>query len=161
MRDNAARALRVEDDMPRLADLKAVTPDMPLPYEFPRDRRFSREPASASESALATLTAVPEEFELEPEPAPARPRREREPAPAPAPRNAPGRAYGSHRRGEAAVGYQPGRRTVEITGQVPAPRRRSTTQAAFVARPDRTALWAFLLALFLVAMAVATASPGA
>ena len=159
MRDNAARALRVEDDMPRLADLKAVTPDMPLPYEFPRDRRFSRE--SASESALATLTAVPEEFELDaqPEPAPQPPRREREPAPAP--RNAPGRAYGSHRRGDTAVGYQPGRRTVEITGQAAAPRRRSQTQAAFVARPDRTALWAFLLALFLVVMAVATASPGA
>jgi hypothetical protein len=149
MRDNAARALRVEDDMPRLADLKAVTPDMPLPYEFPRDRRFSRE--SEADVAVATLTAVPSEAEPAPGPAPEPPR----------PRSAPGRAYGSHRRGETAAGYQPGRRTVEITGQAAAPRRRSHTETAFVAKPDRAALWAFLLALFLVAMAVATASPGA
>ena len=160
MRDNAARALRVEDDTPRMADLKAVTPDMPLPYEFPRDRRFSREPASGSPAA--TLTAVPEElertFEPEPEPEPKAPRRERLTAPAPAARNAPGRAYGSHSRGEAA-GYQPGRRTVEIRGQAAA-RRRSHTEAAMVARPDRTAQWAFLLALFLVVMAILTAAPG-
>jgi hypothetical protein len=51
----------------------------------------------------------------------------------------------------------PGRRTIQITGQAPPPRRRSTTSTAFVARPDRTAMWAFLLALFLVLMAVATA----
>jgi hypothetical protein len=50
-----------------------------------------------------------------------------------------------------------GRRTVQITGQATPPRRRSTTATAFVARPDRTAMWAFLLALFLVLMAVATA----
>jgi len=50
-----------------------------------------------------------------------------------------------------------GRRTIQITGQAAPPRRRSTTSAAFVARPDRTAMWAFLLALFLVLMAVATA----
>jgi hypothetical protein len=136
--------------MPRLADLKAVTPDLPTPYEFPRERRFSRD-AEESDSAVATLTAVPAE--------PVAPRRER--TPAPEPRSAPGRAYGSHRRGEAAVGYQPGRRTVEITGQVQPPRRRSHTQTSFEAHPDRTALWAFLLALFLVAMAIATASPGA
>ena len=117
MRDDAARALRVEDDVPRLAELRAVTPDMPLPYEFPRDRYAAQQP-----------------------------------------RPAPGRSYGSHRRGEAPVaGYQPGRRTVAITGQVQQPRRRSTTAAAMVARPDRTALWAFLFALFLVVMAVATA----
>ena len=145
--------------MPRLADLKAVTPDMPTPYEFPRERHFSR--ASAEDSAVATLTAVPVEPEPEPAPAPEPRRRERLTAPVPAPRHAPGRAYGSHRRGEAAAGYQPGRRTVEIRGQVPAPRRRSHTEAAMVARPDRTALWAFLLALFLVVMAVVTASPGA
>jgi hypothetical protein len=54
----------------------------------------------------------------------------------------------------------PGRRTIQITGQAAPPRRRSTTSAAFVARPDRTAMWAFVLALFLVLMAVATASAG-
>ena len=57
-----------------------------------------------------------------------------------------------------------GRRTIEITGHTtppPPPRRRSgsssSAAAAFVGRPDRAALWAFLLALFLVLMAVATA----
>ena len=127
MRDDAARALRVDDDVPRLAELRAVTPDMPLPYEFPPERRFAREPSAR-------------------------------PASVPAPRTAPGRSYGSHGRGDSAVaGHQPGRRTVAITGQTQHPRRRSHTAAAMVARPDRTALWAFLFALFLVVMAIATA----
>lgn len=52
-----------------------------------------------------------------------------------------------------------GRRTVKITGQpVPARRRSSPTAARIEARPDRIALWAVLLGLFLVFMAVATAS---
>jgi hypothetical protein len=73
------------------------------------------------------------------------------------------RAYGTRQGGEArqmasaAMGGVPGRRTIQITGQAAPPRRRSTTSTAFVARPDRTAMWAFLLALFLVLMAVATA----
>jgi hypothetical protein len=73
--------------------------------------------------------------------------------------SAPGRAYGTHRRADIShvTGAQPGRRTVEIRGQAQAPRRRSQTQAAFVARPDRTAQWAFLFALFLLVMAIATA----
>jgi hypothetical protein len=74
-------------------------------------------------------------------------------------REAPARAYGSRHRGEpVAIGGVPGRRTVEIRGQVAAPRRRpSTTATAFATHPDRTALWAFLLCLFLVLMAVLTA----
>jgi hypothetical protein len=86
-----------------------------------------------------------------------------DPRPVTPERTAERRAYGTHRRGERAVaaGYQPGRRTVEITGQAQQPRRRSHTSAAMVARPDRTALWAFLLAVFLVVMAIATAHPGA
>jgi hypothetical protein len=99
-------------------------------------------------------------------------------------REAPPRAYGSRRRDDAmrpSVVLRPdepsrtsdlirpeggvaGRRTIEITGHTtpPPPRRRSagassSAAAAFVGRPDRTALWAFLLALFLVLMAVATA----
>jgi hypothetical protein len=74
------------------------------------------------------------------------------------------RAYGSRQSsapaGPAALRLSsgvPGRRTVQITGQAAPPRRRSTTSTALVARPDRTAMWAFLLALFLVLMAVATA----
>ncbi|MEA2484303.1 MAG: hypothetical protein QOC55_2250 [Thermoleophilaceae bacterium] len=91
------------------------------------------------------------------------PPRRREPRP---------RAYGSRQSGSGQSGSLqsagparlsastvgiPGRRTVQITGQAAPPRRRSTTSTALVARPDRTALWAFLLALFLVLMAVATA----
>jgi hypothetical protein len=52
-----------------------------------------------------------------------------------------------------------GRRTIRITGQpVPPRRRRSAAHEQIVARPDRIALWAFLLGLFLVFMAVATAN---
>src|SRR4051794_35993688 len=86
------------------------------------------------------------------------PPRRREPRP---------RAYGSRESGSgmgtatrlsaASSAGVPGRRTVQITGQAAPPRRRSTTSTALVARPDRTAMWAFVLALFLVLMAVATA----
>ncbi|MEA2421441.1 MAG: hypothetical protein QOF55_540 [Thermoleophilaceae bacterium] len=79
------------------------------------------------------------------------------------------RAYGTREAGSGAgpgtamlssSAGVPGRRTIQITGQAAPPRRRSTTSTAFVARPDRTAMWAFLLALFLVLMAVATAHAG-
>jgi hypothetical protein len=55
---------------------------------------------------------------------------------------------------------EPGeRRTVVITGHpVPPRRRRSPTQEQIVARPDRVALWAFLLGLFLVLVAAVTAN---
>lgn len=65
---------------------------------------------------------------------------------------------------EADSDYAPtyaanGRRTVKITGQpVPARRRQSARASQIQARPDRIALWAVLLGLFLVFMAVATAS---
>ena len=49
------------------------------------------------------------------------------------------------------------RRTVVITGQPHPARRRSATQAQIAARPDRVALWAFLLGLMLVLVAAATA----
>jgi hypothetical protein len=53
----------------------------------------------------------------------------------------------------------PERRTVRITGQATPPRRRrSNTATQIQARPDRIVLWAFLLGLFLVFMAVATAN---
>jgi hypothetical protein len=59
----------------------------------------------------------------------------------------------------APVYAENGRRTVKITGQpLPARRRPSPTQSQIQARPDRIALWAFLLGLFLVFMAVATAN---
>jgi hypothetical protein len=70
---------------------------------------------------------------------------------------AAGSGIGSPRLSASSTAGVPGRRTVQITGQAAPPRRRSTTSTALVARPDRTAMWAFLLALFLVLMAVATA----
>jgi hypothetical protein len=58
------------------------------------------------------------------------------------------------------TGAQAERRTVRITGQPtpPRPRRRSAAQQHLVAQPDRVALWAFLLGLFLVVVAAATAN---
>lgn len=64
------------------------------------------------------------------------------------------RAYEQNSRGA-----QPGRRTVQIRGQVAAPRRRSPAAAQIAARPDRVAMWAVMLGLFLVFMAVVTATP--
>ena len=53
------------------------------------------------------------------------------------------------------------RRTVRITGQpTPVRRRRSPAQEQIAARPDRVALWAFLLGLFLVLVALVTAGAG-
>ena len=51
------------------------------------------------------------------------------------------------------------RRTVTITGNPNrVPRRRpSPAQAQIAARPDRVALWAFLLGLFLILVAAVTA----
>jgi hypothetical protein len=118
----------------------------------PSRRRPAGEPAGDLDfDAIAAALVVDE---------PAAPAPEAKPAPAPI--NAPGRSYGSHRRadsplGSRVAGYQPGRRTVEITGHVQAPRRRAQTSTALMARPDRVALWAFMLAMFLVLMAVATA----
>ncbi|HYY22101.1 MAG TPA: hypothetical protein VE780_09520 [Thermoleophilaceae bacterium] len=54
------------------------------------------------------------------------------------------------------------RRTIVITGRPgPAPVRRSPTARRLAARPDRIALWAFLLAVFLVVVAAATAHAAA
>jgi hypothetical protein len=54
---------------------------------------------------------------------------------------------------------QSNRRTVVITGHPVPPRRRPPrAQAQIQARPDRVAMWAFALGIFLVFMAVATAN---
>jgi len=51
------------------------------------------------------------------------------------------------------------RRTVTITGHpLPARRRRSPAQEQIAARPDRVALWAVLLGLFLALVAAVTAN---
>jgi hypothetical protein len=49
------------------------------------------------------------------------------------------------------------RRTIQIAGQPTAARRRRSVVEAQMAQPDRIALWAFLLGLFLVAVAAGTA----
>jgi hypothetical protein len=172
MRDDAARALRVDDEMPRQrAELRSVSSIDDAYAELrarASERRFERTPQRAAVATVERPVAAVALEEPVREPGAATdslPVREREPArePVSLPRTAPGRAYGAHRRADGyaraprIAGAQPGRRTVEITGQVQAPRRRSQTATAFQARPDRAALWAFLLALFLVAMAVATA----
>ena len=51
----------------------------------------------------------------------------------------------------------PTRRTVTITGQTVAPRRRPSTASRVGPRPDRIAGWAVALGLFLVFVAEATA----
>lgn len=151
-----SRTVRRFERSPAGAGAASVVALADPPAEIPR--RFAREaqasPPSRSRGSRARVaTTEPDHVE----PAAAAPA----PEPVSLPRTAPGRSYGSHRRGEAPVriaGVQPGRRTVEITGQAIAPRRRpSQTSAALVAKPDRVALWAFLFALFLLAMAVATA----
>jgi hypothetical protein len=49
------------------------------------------------------------------------------------------------------------RRTIPITGRPTAARRRRSVMDSQLAQPDRIALWAFLLGLFLVAVAAGTA----
>jgi hypothetical protein len=49
------------------------------------------------------------------------------------------------------------RRTIQIAGQPTAARRRRSVVESQMAQPDRIALWAFLLGLFLVAVAAGTA----
>ena len=66
------------------------------------------------------------------------------------------RSYGS-RRGQAEVRVEPAppRRTVTITGQPT--RRRSPALTRVAAEPDRMALWAVMLGVFLVLVALASA----
>jgi hypothetical protein len=56
-----------------------------------------------------------------------------------------------------AEGAESERRTITITGQPTPARRRPSMVEAQLAQPDRIALWAFLLGLFLVAVAAGTA----
>jgi hypothetical protein len=63
------------------------------------------------------------------------------------------------RRAHASTGAPMSRRTVEITGQGVAPQRRPRARrsAAPRANPDRLALWAVVLCLFMALVAAATA----
>jgi hypothetical protein len=80
------------------------------------------------------------------------------PDPEPAPPPGPSRAATAWAEGRTPLRAAPERRTVHITGQTVAPRRRpSVTATRTAARPDRIAGWAVLLGLFLVFVAEATA----
>jgi hypothetical protein len=61
------------------------------------------------------------------------------------------------RRAEADAPVVAERRTITITGRPGPPRRRRSVIESQLAQPDRIALWAFLLGLFLVAVAAGTA----
>src|SRR5436190_3702603 len=82
------------------------------------------------------------------------------PDPEPEPPRGPSRAATAWAEGRTPLraAPDPGRRTVHITGQTVAPRRRpSVTSQRIGARPDRIAGWAVALGLFLVFVAEATA----
>jgi hypothetical protein len=101
------------------------------PAPRPAPRRFERAPESSETPPPAKPALQLVETATQPEPK----RFERTPETAAAP--------GAERR--------------TITGQpTPARRRRSVVEAQ-IAQPDRIALWAFLLGLFLVAVAAGTA----
>ena len=63
---------------------------------------------------------------------------------------------GSHQF-ERRRGARPGRRPIPTTRRAAPARRRRSVLESHLAEPDRIALWAFLLGLFLVAVAAGTA----
>src|SRR5919198_5274911 len=76
---------------------------------------------------------------------------------APAERRTVGAATPAERRTVVITGHPvPPRRRRSPAHQHPVRRRRSPTHEQIVARPDRLALWAFLLAVFLVFVGAAT-----
>jgi hypothetical protein len=80
------------------------------------------------------------------------------PDPEPAPPAGPSRAATAWAEGRTPLRAAPERRTVHITGQTVAPRRRPSVSATrTVARPDRIAGWAVALGMFLVLVAELTA----
>ncbi|GAC1318240.1 MAG: hypothetical protein NVSMB25_07390 [Thermoleophilaceae bacterium] len=116
-----------------------------------RRRRFAREPVAPP---------TPLSAQVGPRRRPTPPRSQVEPRRS----AAPPRAYGSSmdlappQPYGSPYGGEPGRRTIQITGQLPARARQSAAPVErFAARPDRAAMWAVLLGLFLVLMAIVTA----
>jgi hypothetical protein len=130
-----ARPLRDEDDQRREAVL--LEWERKIEAAERRSGRFDRP---------APVAAEPE--------APASGARFERPAAQAEPEH-PGRAAG--RAALLAPAPQVERRTITITGQTVPARRRSAVAERQLAQPDRVALWAFLLGLFLVAVAAGTA----
>ncbi|HLM08368.1 MAG TPA: hypothetical protein VK307_01565 [Thermoleophilaceae bacterium] len=128
MSTSAARVLREDDHEELSREAVLLQWERKIEAAERRPTRFERDATEAESGAVETLRPA-----RAPQPA------ARRPAPAAVP---------------AAL---PERRTVTITGQpTPARRRRSVIESQ-VAQPDRIALWAFLLGLFLVAVAAGTA----
>jgi hypothetical protein len=139
MHSAGARALR-EDDNEMSREAVLLQWERKIEAEERRDEgRFTRSADQAQPEAEAAepVPLRPEEDATRPEPR----RFERRPAPAPAPVAQP----------------LTERRTITITGQPTPARRRRPVMDAQLAQPDRIALWAFLLGLFLVAVAAGTA----
>ena len=170
MRDDAARVLRAEDDYEYLrarasAEIHAV-PSRPRAVEArPAGERRTRSDdalSARSERRLREASAADLFVDEDPVAPDSEPVADEPPAPAPAARyemRRPSRprAVASPERSRPVSGVE-GRRTIEITGQAaPSPRRHITPSQTIAARPDRIALWGFLLGLFLILMAVSTA----
>jgi hypothetical protein len=140
MHSAGARALR-EDDNQMSREAVLLQWERKIEAEERRDEgRFTRSADQAQPEAEAAepVPLRPDEDATHPEPR----RFERRPAAAPA----------------AVAQPLADRRTITITGQATAPvRRRRPVLDAQLAQPDRIALWAFLLGLFLVAVAAGTA----
>ena len=115
--------------------------DGPVAEPVPlRPTEDSTSPVSAKHSARPSAHDLsPKRFE----------RRTRPAGAAPAPE-----AHTTAAPGSAAVAEG---RTIHIAGEPTAARRRRSVVEAQMAQPDRIALWAFLLGLFLVAVAAGTA----
>src|SRR4051794_35595517 len=113
-----------------------------------RRRRTEPEHASSPRSQKRELTVAATTPDwLLPDPEPTAPR-------------GPSRAATAWAEGRTPLraAPDPNRRTITITGQTVAPRRRPSVTASRVGpRPDRIAGWAVLLGLFLVFVAEATA----
>jgi hypothetical protein len=137
MREDAARVQWAED------------------YEFLRERaraHIGDGPASTAPSRHVRVISS-----SRPAAEPEAPRRNSSPERRPQATRAPApRSYGS-RRGVAPPRPEAPRRSVTITGQPHAARRRSPALARVAMEPDRTALWAVMLGIFLALIAVATA----
>jgi len=147
MREDAARVQRAED------------------YEFLRERArahlgggAAEAPGAASRRGGGNVRVISSSPVAEAEPSGYAPPASPPSGPA---RAAAPRSYGSRTgappRAEPRPRDDAPRRTVVITGQPSPLRRRSPGLARVAAEPDRTALWAVMLGIFLALIAVATA----
>ena len=143
MPTSAARVLREDDhgDMSREAVL--LQWERKIEAAERRPGRFDREDATGEGATV-------EELRL------ARERRDRAGEDAQAAPPTEDSTHEGEQRFEQALAADE-RRTITITGQPTPARRRRSAVTPRIAQPDTLALWAFLLGLFLVAVAAGTA----